>query len=359
MLHEVVGRESKALLVAPLGVEFDEVAGNVLDLGLGPLLEPLPRAGAEGAEPWRLARVRPAVLGYLVERVDRDIHLVVVLIDDAYHLLCASAGGRHLDEPAKLAYAEIDVDDVVAGLHLLQFLHRDGDLTRPRLVRPDAVLMEPVENLMVGEAANLHVVIDETLMNGAVDGDEWHGIVCGLIIAAAVHLVEDVAQTLLLLLAVGEDIDLVALKNIVGECLPQQLEVLVEQRLRLGVERDGALTLIGAERRQQALILAVADDGPLQTAETLSEKRGLAQHRLAAHLLTYLLLLELGGALHALRHGLRREALVVGALNDVVKIMIVLHHHQRVGGQEVGKWNFLRRELSQFGYNLDALLAVL
>ena len=57
MLHEVVGRESKALLMAPLGVEFDEVAGNVLDFGLCLLLQTLPRTGAKRTEFGRLTGV--------------------------------------------------------------------------------------------------------------------------------------------------------------------------------------------------------------------------------------------------------------------------------------------------------------
>ncbi len=274
--------------------------------------------------------------------MDRDIHLVVVLIDDAYYLLRATSNGRYLDESAELTDAEVDMHDVVAGLHLLQFLHGDGHLARPRLIRLDAVFMEAVEDLMVGEAANLHVVIDESLVYGTVDGNERHGVVQGLVVSCGtVHLIENVAQTLLLFLAVGEDIDLVALQDIVGERLSEQFEVLMKQRLRLGVARDGGFALIGTERRQRSLALPYADDGPLQPTEALGEERGLTQHRLAAHLLAYLLLFEFGSAFHALSHGLRREALVVGALDDVVKIMIVLHHDQRVGGQEIGEGDLL------------------
>ncbi len=57
MLHEIVGRESKALLMAPLGIELDEVAGNVLDFGLCLLLQTLPRTGAKRTEFGRLTGV--------------------------------------------------------------------------------------------------------------------------------------------------------------------------------------------------------------------------------------------------------------------------------------------------------------
>ncbi len=46
VLHEIVGREGKAFLMASLGIELNEVAGNVLNLRLCPLLEPLPCARA-------------------------------------------------------------------------------------------------------------------------------------------------------------------------------------------------------------------------------------------------------------------------------------------------------------------------
>ena len=127
VLQIAVGTVGKALLPAPAGIEFDEVAGDVFDLLLGALLQSVPSPRTECGEPGGLAGVLPAVFAYLVERVDGDIHLVVVLIDDADHLLIA-ASCRHPDESAKLADAEIHMHDVVAGLHLLQLLHRESHL---------------------------------------------------------------------------------------------------------------------------------------------------------------------------------------------------------------------------------------
>ena len=47
MLQERVGTESKALLMSPCGIQFDQVAGNILDLGLGALLHAVPRARSQ------------------------------------------------------------------------------------------------------------------------------------------------------------------------------------------------------------------------------------------------------------------------------------------------------------------------
>ena len=55
VLHEGVGTEGKALLSATLGIEANQVAGYVLDAFLGTLLHAVPCAGAERAQPWRLA----------------------------------------------------------------------------------------------------------------------------------------------------------------------------------------------------------------------------------------------------------------------------------------------------------------
>ena len=66
VLHEAVGAIGKALLLRTLRVELDEVAGDILDLGLGALLELLPRARAQLIDARRLALLA-LVLGYLVQ----------------------------------------------------------------------------------------------------------------------------------------------------------------------------------------------------------------------------------------------------------------------------------------------------
>ena len=127
MLQIGVGAEGESLLPAAAGIEFDQVARDVLDALLRLLLQSVPGTRAEGRQSGRLARIAAAVFADLIERVDGYIHLVVVRVDDANHLLIAVAH-RHTNQSAKLSDAEIHVHDIVARLHLLQLLHRERHL---------------------------------------------------------------------------------------------------------------------------------------------------------------------------------------------------------------------------------------
>ena len=55
--------------------------------------------------------------------MDGNVYLIVVLVNDAYHLLIRVASG-HANQAAKLADAEVYVHDEVARFHLLQLFHR-------------------------------------------------------------------------------------------------------------------------------------------------------------------------------------------------------------------------------------------
>lgn len=125
MLHIAVGTEGEPFLMAPFGIEFYEVAGNVLDAFLGFLLHPVPGTAAQDRQLRGLTGTATAVFAYLVERVDAHVDDIAVLIDDTYHLLIAltAVAGlwlRYADESCKLADAVVDVYEVVAGLELLE-----------------------------------------------------------------------------------------------------------------------------------------------------------------------------------------------------------------------------------------------
>ena len=118
MLQITVGTVGETFLPASSGIELDEVASDVLDALLCLLLQPVPGSRAQGGEAWRLAGVAAAVLADLIEGVDGHVHLVVVLVDDAYHLLVTVARW-HAHQSAKLTYSVIDMHNEVARLHLL------------------------------------------------------------------------------------------------------------------------------------------------------------------------------------------------------------------------------------------------
>ena len=87
---------------------------------------------------------------------------------------------------------------------------------------------------MVGEATNFQRIVDKPLVQSATDGCE------GNVFSACFvsYIIEDVAQSGSLFLAVGKDVELVALQKIVLQSLGEQVEVLVKERLRGDVETD-------------------------------------------------------------------------------------------------------------------------
>ena len=129
--------------------------------------------------------------------MDAHIHLVVIGIDNAYHLLIAvPLGNTH--QSGEPSYSEIHMHDIVARLHLLQFLQGKRHLSRTGSIASQTVLMEAVEYLMIGEQTDLLVIVNKSLMECLVHRHEGNGLLR--------HTVEDLAQTLLLLGAVGQDI---------------------------------------------------------------------------------------------------------------------------------------------------------
>lgn len=76
--------------------------------------------------------VRQAVADF-IKRVDRNIHLVIVRIDDADHFLIAVAR-RNPYQTAKFTDTEVYMHDKIAHFHLLQFLHGECHLAGSRLI---------------------------------------------------------------------------------------------------------------------------------------------------------------------------------------------------------------------------------
>ena len=112
----------------------------------------------------------------------------------------------------------------VANLELLDLLEREGHLTTAGLVAAEVVFVEAVEDLVVGEHADAEVAIDETLVEGVLDGNDLRGKrILG--IRNFPHLRENIADALVLLLTVGTDVYLVALRQIVGKGLLEQVEM--------------------------------------------------------------------------------------------------------------------------------------
>ena len=136
-----------------------------------------------------------------MEGVDGDEEEVVVLIYELNHLLHLSSylGAQQASETR---HAVVDVDDVVAILNLGELAQRHGELARAGAVALEGVLVEAVENLVVGEDTELCGVVDETLVEGAFHGFEAY-------VVATVG--KNGAEALKLAVVVAEDEEPVAL----------------------------------------------------------------------------------------------------------------------------------------------------
>ena len=227
MLHEAVAAVGKPLLLSATRVEQDEVASDVLNLLLRPLLHAFPSPCAEMADA-RWLTLLAFVLGNLVQGMDGDIDAVVARVDyldDLLHLVAV----LHAHKAAEPPHAIVHVHHVVAQLELLQLLQRQRHLAAHGTFAAQVVLVVAVEYLMVGEKGHVQVVVAEAAVEGAVHGREAD---------AGLLVLEDVLQAVGLLLAVGKDIEGRALVLQMLEGIDEQVEVLVEDGLRMGVEGD-------------------------------------------------------------------------------------------------------------------------
>ena len=200
VLQVAVVAIGKTTLAATLGVKFDQVARNVLDMFLRALLQALPLTSAKGTQARGLAAVLRLVFRHLIQGVNRDVDSIATLVDDLNHLLILLAVGCwllavsywHTHQTAELADAVIHMHYIVAYLELLDFLQRQRHLATTRLVALEVVLMETVKDLMVGQEAGTGVSINKALVQRMVDGHKRQPL-----------LIQDILQTFLLLLTVS------------------------------------------------------------------------------------------------------------------------------------------------------------
>ncbi len=265
--------------------------------------------------------------------MDAHVHLVVVLIHYAYHLLIGVARGD-AHQSGELADAEIHMHDIVAGVHFLQLLHRESHLSAARRVGTQTVFMETVEYLVVGEHADAQGVVGKATVERLLHRLKGHRFGRNLRAVGHLlvlrHLVEDVAQTLVLLLAVGKDIQLIPFQRVVFERAQQEVKVLVEKRLRGGVESDGSLWRAGGRSPEL---------DALEPCHAFGEDAARDEVAFHLHLLHYLALLHLGSPFEPFGHGLLGEALAVGVFYHVMHEGDVLRRHKGVFGQELEEGN--------------------
>ena len=64
------------------------------------------------------------------------------------------------------------MDNVIAGRELVQLLQGQGDFSAPCFIALQAIFMEAVKELVVGEAAYFQLAVGKSRMYRPVDGNE-------------------------------------------------------------------------------------------------------------------------------------------------------------------------------------------
>ena len=105
--------------------------------------------------------------------MDGDIDGAPTLVDNLDHLLVGVAL-RHAYQSTELTDTMIDMHHIVADLELLDLLKCQCHLAGTCLVGAQVVLMETVEDLMVGKHAEAQVVVGKALVERFLDGGEDH-----------------------------------------------------------------------------------------------------------------------------------------------------------------------------------------
>ncbi len=180
--------------------------------------------------------------------MDGDIHLIIIAIDDPDHLLVARSAiffrmtgirrQRHPDQSPEFTNSKIHMHDIVTDVHLLQLFHRQSHLPQPSTIRTKTILMEPVKDLMIGENTYFQVIIHEPFMHGMINRSKLHMILLQFLPC------KNLLQTLILLLTVRQDIQLVTFQEIILQTFRQELEILMIKRLGLYVKGDDSILII-------------------------------------------------------------------------------------------------------------------
>ena len=101
----------------------------------------------------------------------------------------------------------------------------------------EVILVESVKYLVVGEDAQLQVIVNKALVQCPQHGFKGDGVA---------PVLKDVVQALNLLGAVTQDDQFVALGQEVGERLPDEVKILVVDALRLAVQRQALDAALGS-----------------------------------------------------------------------------------------------------------------
>ena len=157
----------------------------------------------------------------------RDEHAVPVAEHQLDHLLRLAVHGRG-NQSAETRYTVVAVYHIVAYLQLVDLLEGDDSLAAAGVLARECHAVETLEDLVVGIAAYLQPFVHKTRMQRPVH--------CRKAYRITRNIFKDSRQTVGLLLLVGKDIEFVAFRRLATQIIGQQVEILVENRLRQGVK---------------------------------------------------------------------------------------------------------------------------
>ena len=211
--------------------------------------------------------------------------------------------------------------------------------------------MEAVEDLVIGEEAAFPVLVHEPFMDGLVHWGELD------IVSSQFLAPKDFLQSLLLLLAVRQNIKGIVAKEIVLQGLRQEFEVLVEKRLGCHLEGHHGRGIFLPCFRLAGCRQAKLNAGSL--SHTFLELACGGEVYFLSHLTADALCLQLGSSLQLLREALGGESFLIDLLDTVVDKSKVLHHHQGILAEEVEERLLVGLQAGQLGHNLYLLPLVL
>ena len=133
MLQITVGTIGKALFSSALRIELYQISGYILNLLLCLFLQSIPGTSTQRRQTRRFTRITPTILAYLIKRMDRDVNLIIIFIDNTYHFLITIAS-RNTYQSAKLTDTKVHMHDKIPRFHFLQFLHGKRHFSCPSLV---------------------------------------------------------------------------------------------------------------------------------------------------------------------------------------------------------------------------------
>ena len=221
-----VRREGVALGSAPLGIQLNQVLGDILDLFLGVVFQRDPGLGTQFVDFGRFA-VLGAETGNLMQRMHRNEDHVAILVGDLHHFPHAAEIIAQADQATKNAYTMVDVHDVISDVEGIQVV--DGQLLAllDRATQADPV--EAVENLVVCITADLFRLVDEARMD-IFSHDKFR--------QQTPFLCQDGPEPIHLRLFLAENIHPVIVFQFLADIGRKQFEIFVEYRLRGYLELD-------------------------------------------------------------------------------------------------------------------------